>query len=204
MSVSAVDGAGNVGPAAVASISLPDITSPSDIASFGATAQGATSVALSWTAATDNVGVAGYRVSRDGGHLTDLDASALSYTDVEVTLGQHAYSLVAFDAAGNLGPGVSATVSLVDLVAPSVPLNLRGVALAGRRISLTWSASTDDHPGAISYRVFRGKRRIVVTTATSFVDRPTFIGTYRYRVKAVDAAGNVSAFSIAVVVTAIP
>src|SRR5206468_8326460 len=38
-------------------------TAPSNLA---ATATSSSSVALSWTASTDNVGVAGYRVSRNG------------------------------------------------------------------------------------------------------------------------------------------
>jgi hypothetical protein len=200
--VSAIDGAANTGPAAHASLTLPDVTAPSASSTFSATVVGADSVALSWSASTDNVGVVGYRISRDGFALAELPAGSLSHTDVGVGLGQHAYSLAAFDAAGNLGPALFAVVTLRDLVPPSVPLNLQGVALSGRRISLTWSASTDDHPGTITYRVFRGKRRIAVTTSTSFVDRPPYLRSYKYRVKAVDAAGNVSSFSLAIWVKA--
>jgi hypothetical protein len=128
----------------------------------------------------------------------------LTYTDFGVASGSHTYSLAAVDAAGNVGATVDASVTLTnpDVTSPSVPLNLVATALSGRRISLTWSASTDDRPGVISYRVFRGRKRIAVVTSTSYLDRPALVGTYRYRVKAVDAAGNVSAFSIAVTVSA--
>jgi hypothetical protein len=41
-------------------------------------------------------------------------------------------------------------------------------------------------------------------TSTGYVDRPSVSGWYKYRVKAVDAAGNVSAFSVALWVKALP
>ena len=45
-------------------ITPPDTTPPSDVTGLTATAVSATQITLSWTAATDNVGVTGYRVER--------------------------------------------------------------------------------------------------------------------------------------------
>jgi hypothetical protein len=68
-------------------------------------------VALSWPASTDNVGVAGYRVIRDGSQLTST--AAVAWTDTGVTPGQtYTYRVAAYDAAGNVSTStpVSATV----------------------------------------------------------------------------------------------
>jgi hypothetical protein len=75
---------------------------------------------------------------------------------------------------------------------------LRAVALSRRRISLTWAASTDDRAGTLRYKVFRGRKRVATVTTLGYVDRPAVSGWYKYRVKAVDSAGNKSSFSVAV------
>ncbi|MEP7379018.1 MAG: hypothetical protein ABI725_05580 [Chloroflexota bacterium] len=205
LGVTAVDAAGNVGPAATAQLSLPDITAPTTPSTFSATPQGPTTVALSWAAATDNVSVAGYRLARDGVPVAELDAWARGYTDAGVASDRiHSYALTAVDGAGNVGPAASVQVTLtsVDVTAPTVPLNLRAVALSGRRISLSWTPSTDEHGGPLTYRVFRGRTRIATVATATYLDRPAVSGLYKYRVKAVDAAGNVSSFSAAVWITA--
>jgi hypothetical protein len=57
---------------------------------------------LSWTAATDNVGVTRYELWQDNAWLTGLDAAARSYTVTRVDPGvSHSYRVVAYDAAGN-------------------------------------------------------------------------------------------------------
>ena len=59
-------------------------------------------VALSWTASTDNVGVAGYRVYRGGAEIASVGATT-SYTDTTVAGGTtYSYTVRAVDAAGNL------------------------------------------------------------------------------------------------------
>jgi fibronectin type 3 domain-containing protein len=203
--LNAVDAAGNLGQPVSADLTLPDVTAPSPVGTFGARASGATSVALSWTGATDNVAVNAYQLTRDGLPLVQLDASARGFTDTGLASDrQHTYGLVAIDAAGNTSTAATAIVRLssADVAPPTVPQNLQGVALGSRRVSLTWSASSDDRPGTIRYRVFRGSRRIATVTTAGYVDRPASVGWYRYRVKAVDAAGNVSAFSVWVEVRA--
>jgi peptidoglycan-N-acetylglucosamine deacetylase len=83
-----------------------------------------------------------------------------------------------------------------DTIAPSVPQGLTGTVQPRRYIQLSWQASTDNAAGTIRYRVFRngvaiGKR----TSRTSYLDRPSVPGTYQYKVRAIDAAGNKSPFS---------
>ncbi len=60
---------------------------------------------LAWNAATDNVGVSGYRILRNGAELTTVSGSTLTHTDrglqADTTFG---YQVVALDAAGNASP----------------------------------------------------------------------------------------------------
>jgi hypothetical protein len=67
-------------------------------------------VNLAWNAATDNVGVVGYTVWRDGMPVGQTDG--LSFADRTVTPGaSHVYTVVARDTAGNVSPP-SAAVSV--------------------------------------------------------------------------------------------
>ncbi|MEU0154016.1 metallophosphoesterase [Micromonospora fulviviridis] len=60
------------------------------------------SVQLSWTGATDNYGVTGYRVYRDGAAVADLPATATAWTDAAVAgATRYEYTVDAVDAAGN-------------------------------------------------------------------------------------------------------
>jgi chitodextrinase len=64
----------------------------------------AVSAQLQWTAATDNVGVTGYQVVRNGSALPGV-ITGTSFTDTGLTGGTtYTYTVRALDAAGNLGP----------------------------------------------------------------------------------------------------
>jgi hypothetical protein len=88
-----------------------------------------------------------------------------------------------------------------DTTPPSTPTGLKASATASS-VTLTWIPSTDD-VGVTGYRVLRnGKRIATIGPTPSYVDMQVSPSTsYRYRVKAFDAAGNVSAASAAVNVT---
>jgi chitodextrinase len=60
-----------------------------------------TAVSLSWTASTDNVGVTGYRIFRDGAEVGT--ATGTSFTDTGLSPAtSYAYTVKAYDAANNL------------------------------------------------------------------------------------------------------
>jgi hypothetical protein len=69
-------------------------------------------IALSWKAASDNVGVAGYRVWRNG--TLAATTTTTGWTDQAWSAGAtYTYSVSAYDAAGNMSaPGSTATVTL--------------------------------------------------------------------------------------------
>ncbi|MFD2670873.1 carbohydrate binding domain-containing protein [Marinicrinis sediminis] len=77
-----------------------DTTAPSVPAGLQASAQSSTAIQLSWNAATDNVGVQGYKVYRGGSQIATV--SGTSYTDTGLSAGtSYSYTVKAYDAAGN-------------------------------------------------------------------------------------------------------
>ncbi|HEY6672675.1 MAG TPA: fibronectin type III domain-containing protein, partial [Solirubrobacterales bacterium] len=93
----------------------------------------------------------------------------------------------------------------VDSTAPSAPPNLHTTSVAATKIDLAWSAATDD-VGVTGYRIFRNGSATPIAsvgpTPTSYSNTGLAPGTtYSYTVRAVDAAGNVSAASAAATAT---
>jgi large repetitive protein len=84
-----------------------DTTAPTAPSNLAATAASSTQVDLAWTAATDNVGVTGYKVQRDSGSGFSTIASlgkVTSYSDTTVSGGNtYSYRVQACDAANNCG-----------------------------------------------------------------------------------------------------
>ncbi|MEZ7129487.1 LamG-like jellyroll fold domain-containing protein [Nonomuraea sp. AD125B] len=104
----------------------PDTQAPT--APGGLTAAGGPgSAQLSWSAATDNVGVTGYLVHRSAtpgftpsGANQVGSADGTSFTDSGLAAGTYYYRVRAFDGANNVGPA-SAEVSATVTQPPSVP-----------------------------------------------------------------------------------
>ncbi len=95
-----------------------DTTPPNAPDGFAATATSPFSVSLSWTAATDNLGVTGYDVFRDGAVLATI-APATGYTDTNVAGGSnHVYAVRARDVAGN----VSSSTASISVTTPPPPV----------------------------------------------------------------------------------
>jgi fibronectin type 3 domain-containing protein len=204
--VRAEDAAGNRGSiikATPSTISLPDVTPPTAPGSLSSASSGG-GTSLSWTAATDNVAVTGYRVARDDVHVATLGASARSFSESALAAGTYLYTVIAFDAAGNVGPALGATVTVAaESSTPSTPQNLAGEALDKRYVQLTWDASSGGS-GGITYRIFRNDTRIATgVTKTGYLDRAPSVGTYTYKVRAVDSAGNKSSFTPKITVKAV-
>jgi glucose/arabinose dehydrogenase/chitodextrinase len=96
----------------------PDSEPPAAPASLDAQAVAHNRMNLSWTAATDNVGVTGYEVYRDGGLLATL-GNVTSYADTNVAAStEYAYTVKALDAAGNRS-AASDTATATTPAAPS-------------------------------------------------------------------------------------
>ncbi|WP_442951182.1 glycosyl hydrolase family 18 protein [Paenibacillus sp. 481] len=112
--VKALDAAGNVSPA---SNELPvntgggplDPTPPSAPTNVQVTAKSNTTVSLSWTASTDNVGVTGYKVVYGTNSVT-VSTPATTLTGLTPNT-LYTFTVTAFDAAGNSSTGTDIQVT---------------------------------------------------------------------------------------------
>lgn len=121
--VSAIDAAGNESTLSAIVSATPqgssDTTPPTAPTGLVAT-PGNQQVELSWTAATDNVGVTGYRVYRNG--ALQASPTTTAHTDTGLTNGTlYTYQVSAVDAAGNESV-LSAEASATPQVAGGSPV----------------------------------------------------------------------------------
>ena len=196
--VRAFDAAGNrSGFSNTQTVTTPDTQNPTPPTNLVATVVTSTRVDLTWTAGSDNVGVTNYEIFRGGSLLTTV-GNVTSYSDTTVLAGAtYSYQVRAMDAATNRSTlSNTATVTTSDLSPPTQPTNLLATAAAYNRIDLTWTASTDN-VAVTNYEIYRGGILLATLGAvTSYSDTAVTPGTgYSYQVKALDIAGNRSAFS---------
>lgn len=186
----------------------PDSTPPTAPANLAATAS-ASSIALRWSASTDNVGVRGYALQRCQGsgcttfQTVNSDISGTTYTDPGLTQDvTYQYRVFTFDAAGNdSGYSNVASATIPDTTPPTVPQGLTATAVSWSTVDLSWHASTDDVSVA-GYKVYRNGGQIGTTGTTSYSDNTTMPSTsYSYTVSAYDPAGNNSSQSSGASVT---
>src|SRR5438874_1018253 len=102
--VAAFDAAGNASaPSAPLSVTTPplaDTTAPTTPSGVAASALTSSSLTLSWSPATDNVGVTGYRVYRNGTLAASPSGTSASITGLSAAT-TYSFTVSAVDAAGN-------------------------------------------------------------------------------------------------------
>lgn len=208
--VRAFDAAGNesnssgAGGATTPGVPVPDTTPPTVPGTPTATAISSARIDLSWTASTDAVGVAGYRIFRNGSATALTTVTTTTYSDTSVVASTaYSYTVRAFDAAGNesgasgAGNATTPAAPVGDTTPPTVPGTPTATAVSSTRIDLSWAASTDA-VGVTGYRIFRNGSTtpLATPTATTYSDTTVVASTaYSYTVRAFDAAGNVSGLS---------
>jgi PKD repeat protein len=97
---------------------------------------------------------------------------------------------------------VTASPTASDTSAPTAPASLTASVASSTSVKLAWTASTDN-VGVTGYRIERCQgtgctafAQIATASTTSYTDSSLAAATsYSYRVRATDAAGNVSAYS---------
>jgi len=173
----------------------PDTTPPAVPAVPTSTATGSTEDQIAWTPDTDNVGVAGYYVVRNGTLIATVNA--WSYVDTGLTPGAtYSYRLQAFDASGNLSPLTDAlSVETIDTTPPTAPSNLTVTATTSDSVSLSWTASYGID-GIAGYTISRGTSSKDMSYIATGVASTTYTDpgadpntTYYYEVKAYIADG---------------
>lgn len=206
--VAARDLAGNTTSASVnVNGGSSDSSPPTAPGGLTATATGPTTVALSWQASTDNVGVAGYTISRAGIAIATVDGSTTSYADSGLIPGTaYTYTVTAFDAAGNVSPSSNqaTATTAADTTPPSAPGTPVATTVTSSQVGLSWTASTDN-VGVVGYRVVRNGSVIATVAGTTYTDSTVSASTgYTYQITAYDAAGNTATSGTLSVITPAP
>jgi len=127
--------------------------------------------------------------------IAGLNSSTLYYAVIKSQDAQGNISLISNIASFT-------TQTPADTTPPSVPANLVAIAASVSQINLSWSASTDNI-GVAGYRVERCAgsgcttfAQVASPSVTNYSDTGLVANTtYRYQVRAVDAAGNLSGYS---------
>jgi fibronectin type 3 domain-containing protein len=179
---------------------IADTTPPLEPTGLTGTAASPHEVDLTWNAASDDIGVTGYQIYRDGSLLATVGA-VTQYADKTAPAGTtSSYAVRAVDAAGNYSgssDAVSVTTPPADTSPPSTPTGLTAVAVSFNRVDLSWAAASDD-TGVTGYTVYRNGQQLVSLGGSTTRYQDTTVApstTYSYTVDAVDAVGNRSARS---------
>jgi chitodextrinase len=203
--VSAFDAAGNHSAMsnAVYKSTTADTVAPSaPTLSAGTTTS--SSIDLSWTAATDNVGVTAYNV-----YVNDVLTHTLSGTTLSDTVSglsastSYALKVSAVDAASNATSSnvvtQSTTAAVTDTTAPTAPV-LSGSTATSSTVKVNWTASTDN-VGVTGYDVYVRGVKVGTVSGSTLTYTATGLAPstqYKFEVNAFDAAGNHSVMSNAV------
>jgi fibronectin type 3 domain-containing protein len=196
----------------VVSVSLTKDTTPPSVPT-GITITGTTStnsfytpvqLTISWSASTDNVGVVGYYVYRNG-LVIGSSTSAITGTSVTDTVapGTYTYTVAAYDAAQNISNKSTPTIVTVsvDTNPPTTPTNVSVQQLSASGVTVSWATSTDSI-GVAGYQVYRDGIQIATVAGSPYADTGLFAGNaYRYAVAAYDSVGNTSQPSSPVTIT---
>lgn len=195
-------------------INPPDTTAPSTppVPVLGGSV-GFTEANFTWTASTDNVGVAGYNVLRCspatlGGACTGVQIASQNGTSyLDSTLASNTfynYQVQAFDLANN-NSKLSPVLAIQTLRTSSAsPTGLTATAVSPTEINLSWTAPSDTN-GLTSYQIFSGTTPTGLTkiitlpsTDTTYSNRGLSPATmYFYGVEAVESGINSAMSSLA-------
>ena len=211
VTVKAVDAAGNVSEGAVHTFTTENAadteapTAPENVAVTDVTT---TTAKVTWSEATDNVGVVGYNVYLNEAKVNETLITTTEY-DLTALTEETNYSVkvTAVDAAENeSGRSEAATFTTPktqDTEAPSVPAGVTASDVTQTGAKITWTAATDN-VGVAGYNVYLGESRVntsPVTVTEYELSGLTANTEYTVTVSAVDAAGNESARSDAATFT---
>lgn len=175
-------------------INTADTQAPSPPTDLTASAVTQSSLTLNWSASTDNVGVTGYDIFRNGVKINGSLVTSATYNVTGLSAATaYQFYIQAKDAAGN----VSANSNTIDITtpdtqAPTAPDNLATSAVTQTSLTLEWTASTDN-VGVTGYDVYQDGIKInsALVTGTSYnITGLTTSTAYQFYVQANDAAGN--------------
>ena len=208
VTVKAVDAAGNVSEGAVHTFTTENAadteapTAPENVAVTDVTT---TTAKVTWSEATDNVGVVGYNVYLNEAKVNETLITTTEY-DLTALTEETNYSVkvTAVDAAENeSGRSEAATFTTPktqDTEAPSVPAGVTASDVTQTGAKITWTASADN-VGVAGYNVYVDETKVNTDKLVEGLELEltglTPETEYTVTVSAVDAAGNESGRSAA-------
>lgn len=165
-----------------------------------------TTIALSWNASTDNVGVSHYIIytSSAEGNKTEIVSNTSAVLSGLKPKTRYDISVSAVDLAGNESKkssvlSVTTKEQIVDKEPPTVPTNVHAENISSTSATIKWTPSTDNVAVAgyqIVYADASGAEKTVESTGASVTLSGLKPDTaYTVKVLAVDTSGNKSAYS---------
>jgi hypothetical protein len=129
---------------------------PANLTAIGSTSQ----IGLSWNASTDNTGVIGYKIFRNGQYLESVGTTAALDSDVTGTT-QYCYTVSAYNAAGKESaqstPLCTTTPSTVIngkcSVFPETATGLTGVVMRGPTVPVCTVTAPCDAPFSAGFQI---------------------------------------------------
>jgi chitodextrinase len=94
-----------------------DTTPPSTPAGLSASAASSSQINLSWTASTDNVGVTGYKIYRNGTQVATSTTTSFADSGLAASTAYN-YTVAAYDAAGNVSAQSAAVSATTEAASP--------------------------------------------------------------------------------------
>ena len=169
-----------------------DTQAPTAPTNLTASAVTETTLTLTWNASTDNVGVTGYDVYRNGVLITSTSTTSSAITGLTAST-SYTFVVTAKDAANNTSANSNTVnVTTSDTTAPSAPSGLTASNTTQTSTDLSWTASSDN-VSVTGYNVYKDGTFLATTTATSYnATGLTAATSYAFTVKAKDAANNIS------------
>jgi parallel beta-helix repeat protein len=201
----AVDAAGNRSTQTMFSVTTGacvDTQPPSAPSGVTKTSATESTISLSWTASSDNLGVAYYKIYSNGAAAGTTPQT--SYTVSGLACGtSYSVAIEAYDAVGNHSSQTTATLATsacpqvpsagADTQPPTVPGSLAVQSSTQTSVTLSWNPSTDN-VGVAGYGAYQGAVPVGQTAQLNYTFTGLSCGTSSaFGIDAYDAAGNRSA-----------
>ncbi len=176
-------------------IDLPP-SSPSPLAASNITEN---SVDLNWNTSTDDNGVFGYKIYKDGTETKTVTGTNTTISGLSENT-TYQFFVKAFDGSDNLSSQSNSLFITTlggsgDNEAPTTPQNLIYSGVTETEVTLNWEASTDN-VAVKNYTIYQNNvPHSSVTGTSALITGLTPGAQYNYRVRAYDLSGNASSYS---------
>ena len=168
--VSAFDAAGNVSaqslPVVAETSPGSDTTPPSVPTNLQTSKVTSTTLTLTWSASTDNVAVAGYRIFRNGAQV-GTTTTATSYSDMGLTASTtYSYTVAAYDTSNNVSAQsqpIIVTTAPPAVTPPSIVQVYNNQISSGASTSVTFNTPTVAGNTIVVYVIWNNVGNVAVT-----------------------------------------